>query len=239
MRSNARRKVAGIDHREPAGVVGKLPQTALRLHQFPLHGLSAEAETGVVGKRADFNGLVGQARQPARIDAVDADVAARGGRQDLTRGIIDERDPGIFEIADVVVDPLADEQNRLPAAAHRRKPVRDIPERIERLARVRLAFGLHGIGQRRGRFTPETLCPEVLVALRHGRRVELAAHRPIDGREKQPPVARELLARIRGPCRVHDGHQIVGAKVLLNELPRRRSHPRRTGRSTCGDRRRP
>ena len=62
--------------------------------------------------------------------------------------------------------------------------------------------------------------PEVLVVAGERGRLELPAHEPVDRRQQQPLVARELLRGVGAAAREDDGHQIVGAEVALDELPR-------------------
>ena len=64
----------------------------------------------------------------------------------------------------------------------------------------------------------------VLVANRR-RRLERPPRRLLDGRDKQPLVVREFLARFVWACGVRNRHEIVGAEPLLNELLRGRFGP--------------
>ena len=52
------------------------------------------------------------------------------------------------DVVDVVVDPFADEQDRLAAAAHRAEPLGDVAQRVERGPRVERALHVVGIVER-------------------------------------------------------------------------------------------
>ena len=61
-------------------------------------------------------------------------------------------------------------------------------------------------------------------------RLQPLADEVVDGSEQQRPVARELLRRVLASARRHDGREIVGAEMALDELARALPDDRRAER---------
>jgi hypothetical protein len=221
--------VVAVDDREPAGFIGQDAQAVLRELQFVPQRTRPDTKRGVVGKRLDFNRLVAEVGQAARIDAIDRHVRSRRRGDDVAGRVEHHRRAEVVgsaagnDVVDVVVDPFAHQEDRLSPAAHRREPLRHVLERIERVPRVERALGIVGVVQRIAGLAQVAGAIE-LRGLVGRRRVEPAPLRLVDGREQQPLVGGELLVGVGGAGRVHDRHQIVGAEAPLDELARRDLH---------------
>ena len=175
------REVVLVDDGEAAGLFRQRAQAVLRQAQLVLQRALADAERRVVGERADLDRLVAEVGEAARIDAVDRHVRAGRGANRVARRVDDRRRALMVraalrdDVVDVVVDPFADEEDRLAPAAHRAEPLGDVAQRVERRARVEAALHVVGIVQRIA-LLPDAARAVVLVGLVGGRRVELAAH---------------------------------------------------------------
>ncbi len=218
------RVVVPVHHREAARLVREDAQAVLGDAQLVHEGAVADAQGGVVGVAPDLDLLVAEGREAPRIDAVDAHVRARGGRDDLPGLVADARGLRAVEhVVDVVVDPLAHEEDGLAPPAHAGEPLRDLPQGVQGRARLVGPFRVLGIGGGAAP-RPGALHPVVLVRLVEGGGAEPAARGAVHRGQEQPLVAGELLRALRGPRGVDDGHEVVGPQLLLDELPGRLLH---------------
>ena len=226
------REIVLVDHRETAGLVRQDAQAVLREPQLVLQRTGADPERRVVGVRLDLDRLVAEIGEAARVDAVDRDVGSGRRRDRVARRVHHHRRAVVIRsaardhVVDVVVDPLADEEDRLAAPAHRSEPVGDVAQRVERVPRVEAALGVLGIVERIA-LLPEVARVVELARLVRGGRIELASAGLVHRGEQQPLVVRELLVGVGGAGGVHDGHQIVGAEPPLDELLGGRLHSNR------------
>ena len=171
--------------------------------------------------------ILAAGHEPAGIDRVDADVAARG-RGDGVVGVEQHgRGRGAQDahrFVDVVVHALAHEQQRLAPASHAAHELGQAADGGHRVARAEGPFLLIDVfaGSERARIGVD---PRVLQPVDRGR-LELAAGELVDGAHQETLVVGEVL-RVLAAAGEHHRRQIVGAEVLLDEAPRRRLDSRR------------
>ena len=171
----------------------------------------------------------GRRRGRARRRAARCDCCARR-RRDHPSCIALADDGGVADherIVDVVVDALADPDERLAPAADPGEIVRQARERAQRAARSEPAFGLARVLRRRIDRAAAALDPVIVVDRGHRRRRDLLPHEPVDRREEPGTAIRELLAAIAAAARRDHGDHVVGADESLDELTRRRPDPSR------------
>ena len=188
----------------------------------------------VVGKAArGLDRILGERRQAAGIDPVDADVRPRGRRDDLAHRVLDGGRLAIVEVVDVVVDAFAQVDDGLAPAVDAVHVVADVPQRIERRTRIVAALQVERVVDAMalaavGRL--DAALSLVLVEALQRLGAQLPAEEAIDARDQEPLVARELLSGLAPAARVDHRRDVVGGHRLLDELPRGPAHQDAAGR---------
>ena len=165
-----RRHVVGVQRREPARLLGQLPQRVLRrpelLHQFVLHAEDAARgpgdaaagrvrarhhnhgtrTTGPIGDPGALHEVRGHPRQAARIDRVEIHVGARRhGDGVLTRANDRRRIVRAEHVANRVVEPFAEEEQGLAPASDAAQKLGRVLQRVEHAERAGSPLELCGV----------------------------------------------------------------------------------------------
>ena len=115
--------------------------------------------------------------------------------------------------------PSPNMHDRLAAAADVAEVLRDVLDRVERVARLEAALLVvdvrRGIARARRAGAPLHVVNHV-----ERRRAQLAAHELVDGAQQARLAGGEFLAGVGAAAGVHDRREIVGADVALDELLR-------------------
>ncbi len=165
--------------------------------------------------------------EPARVDAVDGDVGARRRGNHVARRIHHDRRFGVaavvdrHDVVDVVVDAFAEQHHRLAAAADVAEVLREVADRVERVARLEAALLVVQVARRialDGRCRRAGCTSSILFS--------------VDERSLRPMNLSTACSSSRGllvkswpastaPAGVDHRGDVVGADVALDELPRR------------------
>ncbi len=142
------REVVGIDRGEAGGLVRERDEAVLRYLHLLQQPLRVQLQRIIEGRPVQLDRFCGHAHQSARIDGVEADIGARRRRNRLTRGqphfgcLI----PG-EGIVDGVVDPFAEQEQRLAAAPHAGEKIREIPQLVQHTLRPEAALLRLGVAR--------------------------------------------------------------------------------------------
>ncbi len=225
-----------VDDRETARFLGKRPEAVVLQAELVLQATKTETGDLLFGQCAGGLAGAGISRatrrrgiqldpdvahvcQAARIDGINADVRFGRRANQIARSVDDHRGVNLVEhVFDVVLDPLAHEQQRLLAAPDAAEPVGDRLQFLERVARIEAALALHRVGDAGARHANRR---EILLIRLDRRRPLRLPCEFVDGGKQQALAAGEFL-RVVGPALdVNHGHQVVGAQLVLDELAHR------------------